>query len=581
MCGIVGFVGKKQPINFLLDCLSNLEYRGYDSAGIAYFENDDVKIIKESGKLDNLKAIVPLNVCSNVGIGHTRWATHGEPSMVNAHPFNQGKITIVHNGIIENYSSLKQMLMDNGYVFKSDTDSEVLCGLIDYLYRDNDILECLRMLKDLVIGSYAIGVICSDYKDSLFVVKKNSPLIVGVFDGVNYVASDVPAILFKTNKYIVLDNDDYGEINFDKISIFNNGILKDNIIKDFEYDVSSICKNGYDHYMLKEINEQYSVFKKMMDLYYKNKMPDFSKYSKFKIVACGSAYHAGMVGKYLIEKYANKEVSVFIASEFRYNKLFLDKDELVIAVSQSGETADTLEAVKIANRNGNDTLGIVNEKGSSIARECKMVLYTEAGKEISVATTKAYFAQVLMFGLISNSISPCMDIISDCNNMELYINNLLSIDYKVFANLIKDCHDVFYIGRSVDYALSMEGSLKLKEISYIHCEAYPAGELKHGSISLIENGSVVISIVTDDDIASKTISNIKEVKARGAFVICITNRDIDESCYDKKIVIPRVNDLFSPLLTVIPLQMIAYESAKMKGCSIDKPKNLAKSVTVE
>lgn len=595
MCGIVGYIGKKQSIDTLLEGLSKLEYRGYDSAGIAYLSNNEIKIIKESGKLENLKKIVSIEE-SNIGIGHTRWATHGKPTSINAHPFKVGKFTIVHNGIIENYSEIKEKLIKKGYTFKSDTDSEVLCALIDSTYH-NDIKECLNNLNKTLKGSYALGIICDDYKESLFIMKKNSPLIIGVGNETNYIASDVPAILDKTKKYIVLEDGDYGEITKDKINIYNNQKLKNNQIKEFEYDATSISKNGYDHFMLKEINEQPDVFKKMTKEYLSdidtliNKMPDFSKYNKIRIVACGSAYHAGLVGKQLIEKYANIKVEVNIASEFRYNKLFLDKDELVIAVSQSGETADTLEAIKRAKNNGNDTLGIVNEKGSSIARETKLILYTDAGKEIAVATTKAYFAQVLMLNLIALNIAnmknmidkkEIINILKSVKNIPNYMMELLNIDYKPIAQTIKDHQDVFFIGRGTDYALALEGALKLKEISYIHSEAYAAGELKHGTISLIENGTIVIAIVTDSDISAKTISNIKEVKTRGAYVICITNEDnIDESCYDKKIVIPKVSDIFNPLLAVIPLQIISYECAKLRECNIDKPKNLAKSVTVE
>lgn len=595
MCGIVGYIGKKQSIDTLLEGLSKLEYRGYDSAGIAYLSNNEIKIIKESGKLENLKKIVSIEE-SNIGIGHTRWATHGKPTSINAHPFKVGKFTIVHNGIIENYSEIKENLIKKGYIFKSDTDSEVLCALIDSTYH-NDIKECLNNLNKILKGSYALGIICDDYKESLFIMKKNSPLIIGVGNETNYIASDVPAILDKTKKYIVLEDGDYGEITKDKINIYNNQKLKNNQIKEFEYDATSISKNGYDHFMLKEINEQPDVFKKMTKEYLSdidtliNKMPDFSKYNKIRIVACGSAYHAGLVGKQLIEKYANIKVEVNIASEFRYNKLFLDKDELVIAVSQSGETADTLEAIKRAKKNGNDTLGIVNEKGSSIARETKLILYTDAGKEIAVATTKAYFAQVLMLNLIALNIAnmknmidkkEIINILKSVKNIPNYMMELLNIDYKPIAQKIKDHQDVFFIGRGTDYALALEGALKLKEISYIHSEAYAAGELKHGTISLIENGTIVIAIVTDSDISAKTISNIKEVKTRGAYVICITNeKNIDESCYDKKIVLPKVSDIFNPLLAVIPLQIISYECAKLRECNIDKPKNLAKSVTVE
>ena len=432
-------------------------------------------------------------------------------------------------------------------------------------------------------------------------MKNKSPLIIGVNDGENYIASDVPAILDKTKKHIILEDGDYAKISKDEIKLYHDGREKDYEVKEFEYDANSIDKQGYEHFMLKEMHEQPEVFKKTTSPYLTNgidslieKMPDFSKYGKIRIVACGSATHAGLVGKQMIEKYANLEVQVDTASEFRYTKQFLKDDELVIVVSQSGETADTLEALKIAKENGNDTLGIVNAKGSTISREAKMVLYTEAGQEIAVATTKAYSAQVALLSLIALNLSykkelvdkkEIKEILSDCKKLPEYIEELLNKNdvYKKIAEKIKKQNDIFFIGRKVDYALAQEGSLKLKEISYTHSEAYAAGELKHGTISLIEEGTPVVAIITDDDIASKTISNVKEVKSRGANVILITNNDLqdDKELFNEKIVMPKVNSLFQPLLAVIPLQMIAYELAKLKGCSIDKPKNLAKSVTVE
>lgn len=603
MCGIVGYVGKNnQCIKVLLEGLSKLEYRGYDSAGIAYLSDNIVKIEKESGKLENLINKVNDDISSNLGIGHTRWATHGKATSINAHPHKNGKFTIVHNGIIENYMELKEKLIKQGYQFKSDTDTEVVSAVMDYLYKSNkDVLACLKEVNNILKGSYALGIICDDYKDRLFVMKKNSPLILGIGTNENFIASDVPAILDKTNKYIALEDGDYGVITSDNINIFNNGKEVNLEVKEYEYDASSIDKQGYEHYMLKEIYEQPEVFKKTINKYLNDdinglieKMPDFSKYHKIRIVACGSAMHAGLVGKQLIENYANIKVEVDIASEFRYNKLFLDKDELVIVISQSGETADTLEAVKIAKNNGNDTLGIINEKGSSIARNTKMVVYTEAGKEIAVATTKAYSAQVATLALIALNIATSKnainkqeikELLKDIKNIPNYMTELLDNNeyYKEIAETIKGNNDIFFIGRGVDYALAMEGSLKLKEISYLHSEAYAAGELKHGTISLIDEGTPVIAIVTDEHISAKTISNIKEVKSRGAYVIYITN-DItnkDSSFYDKKIIIPKVNNLFSPLLTIIPLQYMAYYLAKINNCSIDKPKNLAKSVTVE
>ena len=603
MCGIVGYVGKKgNCVRVLTHGLKRLEYRGYDSSGIAYLKDGNLEIIKEKGNLSNLEQKVNINEKSNLGIGHTRWATHGKADEVNAHPHKVGKFTIVHNGIVENYNILRNELKTKGYIFNSETDTEVIAALLDYIYSEQeDILKSINILNNMLKGSFALGIICDDYPEDLYTLKNKSPLIIGVNNNENYIASDVPAILDKTKKHMILDDGDYAKITSDKIEIYNNGLKKESEVKEFLFDASSIDKQGYEHFMLKEMHEQPLVFKNTttpflkqgMDSLIEN-MPDFSKYNKIRIIACGSATHAGLVGKQMIEKYANTEVVVDTASEFRYAKHFLKDDELIIVVSQSGETADTLEALKIAKNNRNDTLGIINEKGSTIAREAKMVLYTEAGKEIAVATTKAYSAQVALLSLIALNLSYKKDLISneeikeilhDAKNLPTYIESLLEDEktYKQIAEEIKENNDIFFIGRGVDYALAQEGSLKLKEISYTHSEAYAAGELKHGTISLIEEGTPIIAIVTDDNIAKKTISNIKEVKSRGAKVIYITNnKDGNEDIfYDKKIVIPKVNDLFQSLLAVIPLQMIAYELAKLKGCSIDKPKNLAKSVTVE
>lgn len=603
MCGIVGYVGNKENcVRVLIDGLEKLEYRGYDSAGIAFLNNDNIDVVKEKGKIVNLKSKIDLNINSNLGIGHTRWATHGNATKENAHPHKVGAITVVHNGIVENYNELKKDLINKGYVFNSETDTEVVAALIDYIYKkEKDMLKTIQKVKELLTGSYALGIICDDNLDTLYTLKNKSPLIIGVNENENYIASDVPAILDKTRNYIVLEDKDYASIKSDGVKIYHDGKEKDFEVKEFLYDANSVDKQGYEHFMLKEMNEQPEVFKNTTTPYLKNgidslieKMPDFTKYERIRIVACGSATHAGLVGKCMIEKYANVEVMVETASEFRYKKQFLKNDELVIVVSQSGETADTLEALLIAKQNGNDTLGIVNAKGSTIARESKMVLYTEAGQEIAVATTKAYSAQVALLSLIALNLSckknlidkkEMLDILRDVKKLPDYIEELLNRrdEYKKIAEEIKDYNDVFFIGRGVDYALAQEGSLKLKEISYTHSEAYAAGELKHGTISLIEDKTPVIAVITDDDIALKTISNVKEVKSRGANVICITNKNLsnDSNLYDEKIVIPKVNDLFEPLLAVIPLQMIAYELAKLKECSIDKPRNLAKSVTVE
>lgn len=597
MCGIVGYIGKENAVEVLINGLEKLEYRGYDSAGIAFL-TDNIKILKNKGKIKNLKNKVNLDEKSTLGIGHTRWATHGEANETNAHPHQVGKITLVHNGIIENYEKIKKELTNKGYTFKTETDSEVGCALLDFLYQKNqDMIQSIEEFKTIVKGSYALGIICSDVKDTLYAIKNASPLIIGVGDKENFIASDVPAILKYTNKYITLDDLEFAKITKDKIECYNkkNKVIEKDI-KMFSGDAMDIEKNGYEHFMLKEIHEEPSVIKKTFDKYIDNnkiddKIPDLSKYKKITIVACGSAYHAGLIGKNLIENYANVPVDVEIASEYRYKKHFFDKKELVIVVSQSGETADTLASLKLAKENKIDTLGIINVKESSIARESDIVLYTEAGNEIAVATTKAYSAQVALLSLISLTIANKNKLLNKDEKIEILkeikllpnkIEQLINTDnYQKIAEEIYKDDDIFFLGRGIDYAIALEGSLKLKEISYIHSEAYAAGELKHGTISLIDKGTPVIAIITDNNIKDKTISNVKEVKARGAKTILISNENLDNSCFDKKVIIPNTNPLLQPLLTVIPLQLIAYEVAKLRNCDIDKPKNLAKSVTVE
>ena len=569
MCGIYCYVGKKKAIPILLDGLASLEYRGYDSAGIAYI-TDKINIIKEKGHLSNLKNLIDAQTDTYIGIGHTRWATHGKPSKKNAHPFKQGKITLVHNGIIENYQELKKILTE--YTLKSETDSEILTCLIDKLYSEcHDIIKVLAKLNKIIKGSYAIGLIVKDDKNNIYGIKKNSPLILAQSDIGNFLASDIPAILKYTNKYILLDDNDIVKMNKDEITIYDSKLnILDKKINTFDGDVSKISKGKYEHFMVKEIFEQPDVLYKT---YLENQnLPDLKKYNKIHIVGCGSAYHAGLIGKYYIEKYCNIEVNVEIASEYRYKNNFIDKNTLVIFISQSGETADTLACVKKV-KDKCDTLGIINVIDSSIAREVKNVIYTKAGCEIAVATTKAYSCQILLLMM--------MALKKDITNLISKINHLLKNNYEQISQKIYNKEHLFYIGRDIDYYLALEGSLKLKEISYIHSEAYPAGELKHGTISLIEKNTVVIAIATDKDLVDKTISNIKEVKARGAYVIYITTNSLNQESdfYDEKIVIEE--DLYQPLLTIIPIQLIAYHVAKLRKCDIDKPKNLAKSVTVE
>ena len=589
MCGIVGYAGKTNVIKNIMTGLKSLEYRGYDSSGIAYLDkNNNIKIYKKVGQIKNLDQILNYEDEASLGISHTRWATHGGVTDTNAHPHNQGKITLVHNGIIENYEELKKELEKEGYNFKSSTDSEVAAALIDKLYKENkDMLKTLVILKDKLKGSYAFNIINSDIPNKIYGIRKDVPLIVGVSDHGNMFASDIPAILHVTNKYIVLNNNEIVELEQDNIKYYNSEgkeITKE--VKEYAGTIDSISKNGYDHFMLKEINEESEVVKNILNLYTKNnKIKDIyniKKYKNIDIVACGSASFAGQIGKYYIEKYANIKTEVYYASEYRYQKNFFTKDTLVILISQSGETADTLAALKLAKENGINTLAIVNRRDSSIAREADSVIYTEAGIEVAVATTKAYLAQVLILLLLTfkdnNKETKLLEDLKLLPNLiTKYINEY---DYSNIANILKDKEHIFYLGRGIDYYLSMEGSLKLKEISYIHSEAFQAGELKHGSISLIDKDFGVVSVVTDKTISDKTISNLKEVSARGAKIITITNIK-DNNFADYTILVEDYDEILNPLLVIVPMQMLAYNVAKLRDCDIDKPRNLAKSVTVE
>lgn len=587
MCGIVGYKGNNNnAIKVVIEGLENLEYRGYDSAGIAYLKDNKINIEKEAGRIKNLKNKLNPKDKSNLAIGHTRWATHGIPTRTNAHPHQVGKFTMVHNGIIENYLTLKEELLKNNYTFKSDTDTEIACAYLDYLYKqEKDILKSLQKLIQVIKGSYAFGIICEDDKDHLYALRSSSPLIIALGQDENYIASDVPAILKYTNKYLILENYEIAKISNDNVTIYNKDLQEVNkTINTYEGTYESSIKGNYEHFMLKEINEEPDTFEKTINSCIENNFKDIDlkKYTNIHIVACGSAYHAGLVGKYLIEKFANIKVYTQVASEYRYEKTFYDKNTLVILISQSGETADTLAALRKAKDNNIDTLSIVNVFASSIARESKYVIYTKAGCEIAVATTKAYLAQLTVLIALTLKLSNKKITKNEIIKLKEQITNLINKDdYKTIANKIYKAKNIFFIGRGIDYALCMEGSLKLKEISYINSVAYQAGELKHGTISLIEENTPVIAILTEEDLIEKTISNIKEVKARGAHTIIITNKDIQGDFYDEKIIIPKTNELFQQLLTIIPLQLIAYEVAKLNNCDIDKPKNLAKSVTVE
>ena len=597
MCGIVGYVGKKNCIPILIDGLKNLEYRGYDSAGIAFLNDNQIKIIKKQGRLINLEKEIDNKYYSNLGIGHTRWATHGVANEINAHPHNVGDITLIHNGIIENYEELRNELINHGYQIDTENDTKIACAYIDYLYKNNhDMLKTLSMLKEKFKGSYALGILVNG-SNKLYAIRKDSPLIIGVSNDGNYIASDVFAILNETNKYIVLDNNEVVILD-NKINVYNDGVLVDKKILTFNHKANEITKNGYSHFMLKEINEQDKVFKDTVNYYFdgtiKSLEKSFNYLKKFKridIVACGSAYHTGVVGKYLIESYANIPVNVEVASEYRYKKSFYDKDTLVILVSQSGETADTLAALRKAKEDNITTMAIVNVVGSSIAREADYVTYIKAGFEIAVATTKAYLAQLAIFSLIALYLgyknknineNEFNKLVKEYKCLPTLIKETINNDnYTTIADKIYDKKQIFFIGRGIDYALSLEASLKLKEISYINSVAYQAGELKHGTISLIEKDTPVIAISTDDSLREKTISNIKEVKARGAYVIYVTNEAPQEKFYDEMILIKKTHPILQSILTIIPLQLLSYKVAKDNGCDIDKPRNLAKSVTVE
>lgn len=599
MCGIVGYVGKKNAIKVIIGGLETLEYRGYDSAGIAYRNvNNELKIVKETGKIVNLKEKLDFNEESHIGVGHTRWATHGEPNKVNSHPHRVGNITLVHNGIIENYEVLKKSDLLKGYTFESETDTEVACALIDALYkRDKDIFKALMDAQGLLIGSYAFGILV-DGDDKLYAMRKDSPLIVGIGDSENFIASDVPAILAYTNRYYLLDNNDIAIISDKDISVYADGKNKKMEEQVFEYDIETALKGGYDHFMLKEIYEQPEVLDKTIHEYLKDGafkgLPDLTKYNRIDIVACGSAYNVGCIAKFIFEDYADAEVNTYIASEYRYKKNFLDDKSLLIVISQSGETADTLASLRLVKEKGVDTLAIVNVVGSSIAREAKEVLYIKAGPEIAVATTKAFTAQCALLSLLAFKMASDKKLVSNVDR-EKIVNSFYTISddadnllnhagsSRKIAEKIYTCHDIYFLGRKVDFAVALEGCLKLKEISYIHSEAYQSGELKHGSIALISKDTPVISIITDDDIALKTLSNIKETKARGAYSIVLSSineENINEAA-DEFVEVRKTSAFVMPILPVIYLQLVAYYVAKLNGCDIDKPRNLAKSVTVE
>lgn len=583
MCGIVGYIGFREPKDVLIEGLKTLEYRGYDSAGIALKNDTSVQVIKEVGRISSLEEKINKEklIDSHIGIAHTRWATHGGVTEVNAHPHTVGRVTLVHNGIIENAMELKKKLSGEGVLFKTETDTEVLTALIDYYYDNDPIMAIERAIND-VRGSYALAIIFKD-QDKLFAVRKDLPLIVGYGDKEYFVASDISAIINYTNRYSLLDENEIVTLDFNGISVVKDDkeIKKEVLVTELTAESKEKC--GYEHYMLKEIMEEPIVLEKTLKPFIENfdSVFDISDYEEIHIVACGSAMYAGMIGKSLIEENANIRVLCEVASEYRYKKILYDRKTLVVVISQSGETADTIAAMRKAKKNGALTLAIVNVKGSTIARESDRQIFIEAGPEIAVATTKAYILQVAVMALLACRVAGKKDIVDELKRLPRLLKEVVDKrdTYLEIAKKISDREDIFFIGRKIDYAISLEGSLKLKEVSYIHSEAYQAGELKHGTISLIDKGTPVFAIVTEDDIKEKTISNICEVKARGAMIIVVSNEDGFESDYLIKV--PRVSEFLQPILVVPCLQLIAYEVAKIRGCDIDKPKNLAKSVTVE
>lgn len=608
MCGIVGYFGKREAAELLIEGLSKLEYRGYDSAGVAILNEKGVSVDKCKGRLANLEGKLEENpIEGKIGIGHTRWATHGAPSDVNSHPHTNaaGTIAVVHNGIIENYIRIKEWLSTKGYVFTSDTDTEVIPHLVDYYYKGN-LFNAVVEATEKLEGSYAIGVICADEPDKLIAVRNESPLIVGIGDGENFIASDIPAVLNQTRDVYLLENKEFVVMTKDGVKIYNS--FEKEIKKDVfhvTWNADAAEKGGFEHFMLKEIHEQPKAIKDTMasrvvpghpinidDIHITKEQ--IEGLNKVYIVACGTAYHAGVVGKYVIEKLARIPVEVDIASEFRYRDPIIDKNTLMIVISQSGETADTLAALKMAKDKGARVIAVTNVVGSSASREADDILYTWAGPEIAVASTKAYVTQLIAMYTIALFFAEKKNSV-DTETIEEMKKEMIALPEKVEAAIESkaDIHelakriaghkDMFFLGRGTDYAVAMEASLKVKEISYVHSEAYASGELKHGPIALIEDGTIVVTLATQEDLYDKTVSNMKEVIARGAHVIAVAQEghsEIEKST-ENVIYIPKVMDLFAPVVAVIPMQLLSYYLSIEKGCDVDKPRNLAKSVTVE
>ena len=613
MCGIVGYIGKQKASPILINGLMRLEYRGYDSAGISTIEADGLSIMKDKGRVKNLYNLEGINdLKGTIGIAHTRWATHGKPSKENAHPHqdNSKSFSVVHNGIIENYNELKKFLIDNGYKFYSETDTEIVPNLIHYYYTNNNnesgkmkFLTAVKKACSDLKGSFALEIICKDFPDNMVVVRKDSPLVIGKGIDENYISSDIPAILSFTRNFYLLNDFEYVFLSRDSAEFYDKDLNKiDKETKSIEWDATSSEKNGYDDFMLKEIHEQPTAIRETIGAKFNENSKcefdglDFSKdylssLNRIYIVACGTAMHAGLVGKNVIEKLCRIPTEVDIASEFRYRDPLIDDKTLCIFISQSGETADTIAALKLSKEKGAKTLAISNVIGSSITREADYSIYTHAGPEIAVASTKAYTSQVVLLVILAIYFAEILERDSE-NLVELkkeilelpkQVEQCLQLKDKIkeFAKRIYQEKDVFFIGRGVDEAIAKEGCLKLKEISYIHSESYAAGELKHGAIALIEKGVTVVGVITEPTLVEKTISNIQEVITRGAKTLIVTNQKVDKSMFDTVLEIPETNPFISPVIATVPLQLLAYYISKEKGLDVDKPRNLAKSVTVE
>lgn len=605
MCGIIGFAGENEASEILIDGLRRLEYRGYDSSGIAIL-SDDVIVIKEKGRIDKLQhSVNKIKPNGKIGIGHTRWATHGIPDKINAHPHRSmnGVVTLVHNGIIENYMEIKKDLIENGYIFKSQTDTEVIAQLFDFLF-DGDAISTMIKTAERLKGSYAVAMLVKGFDNKIFAMKKDSPLIVGIGKNENFLASDIPAILPHTKDCYIVNDNEFVEISANKIRIFNDcKTEKEFCVSKINLSAESAQKDGYDSFLAKEIFEQPKAVENTISPLIKNneitlpfEFPErfIEHLNRIHIVACGSAYHVGLTAKYIIEEMAKIPVIVDIASEFRYRSPVIGKNDLCIFISQSGETADTLASLRKAKEKNAFTLSIVNVPYSTISRESDAVIYTNAGVEVAVATTKALSSQLVVIYILSAFLAKEKNLLSG-NEVEEFINHIQKLPEKIEKSLesnditrdlakhIATKEHIFFIGRGIDYPLCLEGALKLKEISYIHCEGYGAGELKHGTISLIEEGTVVIALITDKTLYKKMISNIQEVHSRGAYVIAIINEELKgiEKIADKVIYIPDTIKSLSPSVAVVPLQLLAYHTTNEKGLDVDKPRNLAKSVTVE